>query len=530
MSFSMLWLSGEIRKDSFIMSVPFGMMIFLYAFVFPLTTNNLFESIKWSWKGKRKRFVMLVLYLFIVLIIVLGANKIYELQPVSGNFKKINSAGAEISDYIALYPNYDAEKNLYDNIGIPRSWLRMITSYAYSDENVFSEETMHLMQPLKGKSNLRFSDFSSYFRDNKLFWFSLIAFILVVFRLRGKDKSTIPLFASIFGVICFSIYCLFIGRIAWRVTSSYLLCGIVSFFAMSFSSEYKKKESLETETVQDNYLNKKIEAIVILSMVVFVWIVAVIDEKDTFVIPKSRIINQNQADALDCIDMDDKNVYLYDDLIRFVGTRNIWGGHESDYLDNYFPLSSSFIYGCKDKLGEYGIHDLYRSIITMPNIRVENQGFATETLYSYLKDFYDDSISMSVVDNIYGNLYIRYSVPMVPVCSQVKEVDCRVNKNSDITVIAGVDTMYDVGVAILSGDAEIYDDMLLNVYMDNGEMVSYGLNYKDSKASGTILCPDSEWILKSAKWMLVGRDKTGSYCTLADLSDKFIETIKEDYL
>lgn len=519
-AFVSFWISGEIRKLSFIMCIPFGIMVLMYFYIFPLKSNNLLGSLKASW-NERKRSVWMIAYLIAVLFVVFGAYKIYETDETVKKWIDTNEAGCEICDYIGCYPDYFDEKEIYDNIGIPWSWLAMIKETSFSDENVFSSETMHLMQPLKGKSNLHISDYSNYFSNNKLFWLLLTLFVAFIFRKRGKRNVILPLIGATFGVICCSVYFIYIGRIAWRVSSSYLLLGIISFVAMSFTNfEITEIESSGSKDIDSEFeLHKKIEFIALFSMLVFVWILAVKDEKNTFSLPKREVVNLNQSDVLDYIDADDNNVYLYDDLIRYVGAHSVWSGHAPDYLDNYFPLTSCFVFGCKDKLAEYGIEDLYKSIISMPNVRVENQVFTTDILFEYLKDFYNPFVSMSIVENIKGNLYIRFSEPIIPEDEQKVNIEYSIRQNNEITSISNVKSMFDVEASFSSEDAINYKDILVNIYLDDGTIHTFGLNYSDAKATGTILFTWDDANLMITKMELIGCDNNGHFHILAGFDD-----------
>ena len=94
-------------------------------------------------------------------------------------------------------------------------------------------------------------------------------------------------------------------------------------------------------------------------------------EKKGHGIPRPQVTDSLQAQVLDYIDKDGDTPYFYGKIgYRYTVCHNIWSSHSSDYLDNYFPLSGNMILGSKDKLAEFGIEDVYRSLYENPDVRI----------------------------------------------------------------------------------------------------------------------------------------------------------------
>lgn len=515
----LFWLAGETRKKAFYMAVPFGVMVLMYYYIFPLKSENLIDSVKESWKC-RKKFVVAIGILVGSLVLVLGAYKVYNLDPSLKYRDELNSAAHLIDDYQDRYPKYSENEDLYKSVGIPQSWVNMINSFIFSDKNVFTPDTFGLMITLRGESTIKFSAFFDYFRNQKILGVLLIVFAIMMFKLVGKKKSLIPLLGSLLGICGCTLFCVFVGRITTRLIVSYLLCAVFSLFAMCFSEENDPQE-------QKISLHGNLEFGALCLLIIVVMFAIVKDEKGSVSLPKSAVVNESQANALDCIDKDNENVYLYGDMIRFTGSHNLWSGHAPEYLDNYFPLSSCFVLGSEESLAKFGVTDLYRSIITMPNVKVENQATSTEALFYYLRDFYNPQVAMSIVENFGGNLYLRYAGPVQPSTIMESGIECKIEENTRITTVSNTKAMYDVNVTIPDDEAAQYDDILVNVYCEDGSQFSYGLNYKDASAYGTIIFSESDPLPENARAVIVGRGTDSEYYILADLRDCFTKENEE---
>lgn len=514
----LFWIAGEIRKKAFFMAVPFGIMVMLYYYVFPLFSDNLIDSLKESWKS-RKRSLISACIIIAMLIVVLGAYRLYNMDPELKYRDEVNTAASKIDDYKSRYPKYDENKELYKNAGIPKSWFGMVNEYVFSDEKVFTPQTLSLVLPLRLKSQVKFSELFDVLNNQKFLVVVMLIFVSYVFALVGKRRGLIPFIGVLLGIIGCTLFCSILGRITSRAIYSYLLCGLIAFFFMSFVDPEITQKIFIGKEIQGNSLHRILEGIAIIFLAVVVMLVVVREEKDGISMPRPLAVNQNQADTLDYINDDKENIYLHNGLIRYTGAYNLWAGHKSDYLDNYFPLTSCFIWGSKENLARYGIDDVYKSIISMPNIRVENQAFSTEILLNYFRDFYNPKVSMSVVENINGNLYLRYAEPVLPTDTSKTEIQFTIRENNEYDVISGAKALYDIEVIIPEDVAGNYDDMLISVCHENGDVYSYGLSYKDARAYGTVIFAENDVVPENAEWILIGRDSNQNYHILSDVSN-----------
>lgn len=515
----LFWIAGEIRKKAFFMAAPFGVMVLLYYYIFPLYSDNLIDSLKESWKS-RKRSLISAGIIVAMLIVVLGAYRLYNLDPEIKYRDELNTAAHKIDDYQSRYPKYDENEELYKNAGIPKSWFGMVNEFVFSDEKVFTPQTLSLVLPLRLESQVKFSDLFTFLKDQKFLVVVMLIFISYVFVLVGKRRGMIPLVGSALGTVGCTLFCSFLGRITSRLVFSYLLCSLVAFFFMSFSDSEIKQKGIGDGEIKGNSLHGILEGIAVIFLVVVIMFAVVRDEKDGVSVPRALAINQNQADTLAYINNDKENVYLHNGLIRYTGAYNLWAGHEPDYLDNYYPLTSCFVLGSKESLARYGIYDVYKSIISMPNIRVENQTFSTETLFNYFRDFYNPKTSMSVVENIKGNLYLRYAEPVLPTEISETEMQFTIRENNEYDTISGAGKLYDIEAILPDDVAGNYDDILISVCYENGDVYSYGLRYKDAKANGTIIFKENDIVPDNAEWIIIGRDNNKNYHILSDVSDK----------
>ena len=501
-----LLTAGAIRWKALVLMLPFAIMCLAYIVVFPVSATSIIAFFRDSCK-KRKKMIFLLLIICFTVLLSYGIRKIYTVAfPNMGAQIVTNGLREDIVDYIDRYPNYEDNIEIYDELGIDDSWINMVINYTTSDSNFFNAESMQKMLELRGESKTTVTEFLEILKDHRVLWITVLMMVVTVVCLKGWKNTILPLTGCLIAFILCSLYMVHIGRFAWRVTNGYLLASVLSYFVMTAHCIKETKEHSLT-SIQKVLLG----LITIVTMTVS--ITNVNKETGELIKPKAQITDPSKAELLDYIDSQDDKVFLYWDTVRFVDAYNLWAAHKPDYLDNYFPMSSSFVYGCTDKLAEYGITDLYRDLMQMPNIRVQNDNWF---LYRYLKHYYNPCVTATQVEDINGITYMRYSEPVIPTASE--DVSAEIVFKETVLYVddATVKEAFYVECDLLDG----YEDYYINIKdYETEEIYSYGLNKNESVCTGHILRMRRTWDMENAEIALVGKNKNGEIVQLAVLDD-----------
>ena len=518
--FLFLLLSVLTRGAMLILVLPFFVMTVIYVVVFPIPTENCFsESVKSLWKNKR-----LIIPCLLIVVAVLTGNmveKVYERSnPDIKVWKDTNAAGSAICDYPDQYPVYEDDPEVYDQIGIKESWLNMIYDFCYSDKNTYTPETLGIMKAYRTPSVLHISDFMEMLKEHLLLWGILVAILVVLGILYGWKAMFIPLSGATAGFIICSLYCIYRGRIAWRVTNSYVLFGLLSILIMVSMTE-RPEPIVERQTFTETRINW----IIATGLVLLIGFAAVKDEKGHLSLPVAKVINETQAEVLDDIDANDDTLYFYFDLIRFGGAYNLWKGHDPDYLDNYIPLTTCFVLGCREDLESRGVYDLYRDIVTKPKMYVEYSSNTLNSFYRYLCGFYDPCMTATIAEDHLGALYFRFSSRILPNGNKKIETLSSFTPSDFYGCPDHIKDVYLVECRMAEKDIGSFNDYWVNVEdSETGLTYSYGMNTEDNKVLGTILRMSGTWNKDNCKICLVGEDESGNKLILDDLTEVFAET------
>ena len=504
-----LLTAGAIRWKALALTLPFAAMCLFYIFIFPFSLNNLKGCILNSWHNK-KYLIILFAFIFLSALSSYGIHSIYSKAITGlGNQIETNAQREEIIDYIDRYPAYDDENShLYKELEIDSSWIDMISNYATSDKNYFTSENLQKMIGLRGESQKTAAEFIDTLHGHTLLWVSLLIFSILIFLIRGWKNCILPFLGCFVAFVLCSLYFVYIGRFAWRVTNGYLLACILSYLVMTSHTIFKQS------TGTRSFNSKSISVILSLALVV-ISAIAINSEKDTFCKPKATITNYEKAAVLDYINSRKENVYLYWDDFRFADAYNLWATHTPEYLDNYFPLISNFIFGCTDKLTEYEIHDIYADLLQMKNIRIQDGHWF---FYRYLKNHYQSCIGITKIEEFNNIFYLRYSEPVFPTSQTQQPIQVSFSISDDYDNDSNVKQAFDVQCSLI-GD---YDDYWINVVdLETDKLYSYGLDIVDNSCTGTILCMKRTWDPELVEVSFVGKTPNGEIIQLSTLTDSF---------
>lgn len=520
----LLFLAGSVRWKALVLMLPFAVMCLGYFFIFPCTLSNLKESLKNSLKVK-KNCLVLAGIIIITVVMSYGLHKLYGvMNPELGEYVKANALREEICDYADMYPDYEENADTYRELGIRQSWIDMVCAFMTGDENHFSSSDLSKMTQLKQSSHKTMKSFTGSLKGHAVMWISMGVLLIFLIYVKGIKNSLIPLAGCVFAFFFCGLYFVSIGRIEWRVTNGCILACLFSFIAMAshpISEVPSRKFNVTAET-----------GLFVLTAVFFiVGVVAVRLEKE-FSLPLATVTDEERAGMLDYIDMNADTLYLdVEDTLRFYNSYNLWAAHEPEYIDNVISLVAHFIIGEKETLAAAGTDNIIDDMLTRSDIYVRYCSYYTNGIFlNYLRDYYDECISVSVVDGYGSTRYLRYSLPIDEV------VETSENPAQGDVVFEIVDEFPDDSYVITAvqvnfrqdaADENVYRDYYLNV-IDNttGALYSYGLKAGESGCSGKVLWMDGTWSMDAISVSLVGYDTGGSYQRIADVTEEFISLFR----
>ena len=381
--------------------MPFEWMVIGYRFLLPLTSSSIPESVRKSFVNKKKFLACLAVCTGIV-ISSFAIQRIYwAVNPQWKEYTQANALREDICDYFDRYPPYSENRELYEERGLTESWVNMVKNFNTSDENHFSSEQLRKMVELRGKSTMTVGTFMKVLGWHASACYGFVLFLLCLFFNRGWKNSVLPLLGFICSFVLCSFYLIHLGRIMWHVINGYTLCGIMAFIAM-------QKNELVHEHAHRAGPSAGVFWCAASAIVLAVLTFAMYTEKHGQGIPRPEVTNSLQAQVLDYIDKDGETPYFYGKVgYRYTVCHNIWSSHSPDYLDNYFPLSGNMILGSKDKLAEFGIEDVYRSLYEDPDVRIMYCKDMVGDFLTYMQEYYNDHIAVSEAEAIPGARFIR---------------------------------------------------------------------------------------------------------------------------
>lgn len=520
----LLLLAGSIRFKALVLMVPFALMCLGYFFLFPCNFSDLKESLANSWKTKRKILVAAGVIILTVLTSY-GLHKLYGvINPDLGEYVKANALREEICDYADMYPDYDENTEMYQRLGIRKSWINMVCAFLTGDENYFSSSDLSKMTQLKQSSHMTAGDFTGSLKGHAVMWSALAVLLGFVVLLRGKKSSFLPLVGCILAFVFCGLYFVSIGRIEWRVTNGCILACALSFIAMAShqaSAAPPKKYSIAA----------KISLSVLTAVFFITGLVAVRLEKG-FSLPAAAVTDEERAGMLAHIDANSDIIYLdVEDTTRYYNAYNLWAAHEPEYIDNGMPLIAHFIIGEKKTLAAAGVYDVINDMLDDPDIYVRYcSAQSNGTFLDYLRDYYDLCVSVSVVDRYGSTRFLRYSRPVNAegeaggdnaVVDTVFEVVDEFPDDEEIIAAVQVECRLDSGIR------DNYEDYYLNITDHSTALLySYGLRVREAGCGGEVLWMKQTWDKDNISVSLVGQDSDGDCDTIADVTEAFCKPFR----
>lgn len=516
--FLLFVLANLVRGGMSRLLLPFLFMACAYLIVFPLTDTLNIQSVL-SQFAKRLKVLLPCVLLAVSIMLGNAIEKFYYTTDDDyRTWKDTNAAASAICDYPEQYPEYWDNPEIYDQNGIRDSWLNMIYDFCYSDRNTFTPEYLSIMKAYRTPSEMTVADFEDMMKEHHLLWIITISFVGIIVYLYGIRKLILPIVGALFGSIVCSLYCIYRGRIVWRVTNGYLLFALLSVLVMISIFEIR-----QTEQSTDIGIYGRLNWIAFFFLIMLVGFAAVKDEKGEISKPVAKVTDQSAADILESINENDNTLYLYFDLIRFGGAYNLWKGHAPDYLDNYIPLTTCFVYGCREELESRGIRDLYTDLLTKPKIYVEYSSNTLNSFYKYLCDFYDPHTSVSIAEEPGGGKYFRFSSVVVP--QGIEHIDnlSSVTPNWLDGAPDRVRGVYLIECRLDEKNINSYSDYWINVTdNDTGQLYSYGMNTEEAKVLGSILHMEGTWNPENCRMVLAGVNDREEIMELADITEIFL--------
>lgn len=511
-------LAGAIRWKALVFSLPFEAMVLLYWYIMPTSEFNI-KMIK----TKNKKTLIFVLFLISGIIFSsFLLHKCYEISDI--NYKRYvenNALRESICDYKERYPAYDSNQELFESLGIKESWINMIYIFNTSDKNFFTTEKLKQMKSIEGPSQMSMRDFMTSLSGKWVLWGFLAVFIATVFEINGWKNSIIPLICCVASLWMCAFFFVYIGRFEWRVTNGSIFCAAIALYVMSL---YK------LPLVRKNRLNlrfKKMLCVVLCIALISVGFYCVKKEKEKICVPVCGITNQNDVDILDYINGRKDIFFLYNYGPRFTTSHTIWTSHDPHYADNYMLISSCFLFGSEEHLKEnYGISDLYADMITKNNVWMLHDTVlksATDIVLKYLRDYYDENITVSEMDEYNEISFIRYTKRMNATGIELEQpnISCDFVENSNINICNDLYKMKAIiNIVPTKSMQERYVDYYVNVSNElNGDVYTYGLNCSDkSIIKGNILITDDMLHDSIYTFELLGRDENDNITKICDIN------------
>ena len=506
-------LSGAVRWKAALLMLPFELMGLVYFWVVLYADQDREKS--------KKRMIVTAVMMISAVMVSKGLHTAYaQLNPELGEYVKANALREEIADYADQYPSYEEAKNIYEERGIRQSWIKMLYTFLTGDANYFSSKDLEKMIDLKKSSKKTVQEYVDTLKKHNLMWVAVGLFVCTILLQKGMRNGALPLLGCVFAFTMVSLYFVYIGRFAWRVTNGCILACVISFAVMtSYSDDHTVcfKWSLAVKT----------GGIAVIVIMLLSEGISIKKENSMFVAPKASVIDQDLADTLAYMDANSDIIYLtVDSRFRFYSAYNMWASHEPEYLDNSFSLVTHFILGGKDALSDRCVNDLIRDMLIRSDIYCKYTSVRSKIFYDYLRDYYEPCVALSVVDSFGDTKFLRYAKPVT--ADQRKEYDIKAEVKRVDEFIEDEAITDDIAVSFdISFMQNEYKNYFLNITDHlSGDVYSYGLKTENHICGGEILRMKSTWG-QDISVNLIGQDIEGMYHVITDISDLFVQLVQE---
>lgn len=318
-------------------------------------------------------------------------------DPKWGEYYRANSLRESIYDYYEQYPQYPQNKELYQEIGVNGSMLRMIQANYTADKNYFNSETLKRIRDLKRADQITKESVRNVVRafvEKPICVFLISVLILGILRMR--ENILIPVFLLTCLLFVCGGYLAYIGRAMWRVVVGILLAYMMGCIVIAAKGGKRGMK-----------LSKSIQRMAGICIVALCIVTGVTNY--SFCIPEVSLKDRGINDCLEYINKHKENIYVMSERkLRYYEAHTVWDSPNIGYCSNLVTYRANFVSGQEEMLKRYGISDLFNALITDKNVLSQYD----ETVYRYLKDTYHPCVTASVVD-IVGNLEIvRYMKPL----------------------------------------------------------------------------------------------------------------------
>jgi len=312
-------------------------------------------------------------------------------------YKEYNEARTSVQDYPIA--NYEQYKQEYNNIGIKKIDLKMLSLWLNSDTEKFNHNTLKNIRAIENKKDVVIALKSSIYRCIYRMLFNkigIVFFLLIIFYIfLFEKKKAIYILASIIGVGILNFILMYFGRIAYRVEYGIWICAFVTAIN-SLNVKCKKN------------VNCKLALIVTLAIVLLLNI-------KTYQRMKSLQIDykrDNLKELINVVSSEDNNLYFYstqtlmDDLECVSPFENL----NLQLTDNLIGLGGWTVKSkiINETYSKYGIDNTIKALVDKDNsYLVDNRD--VELIFEYIKENYYENIAYKLEGTIGDwNLYKFY--------------------------------------------------------------------------------------------------------------------------
>lgn len=127
---SMIFAGALIRKDSIIAALPFVLLL-----IIDTALKCKSRGLKWS-----KTFVLWLALTLTIIIAWMADAMAYKMNAEWKNYKEFNNVRANLDDYGIL--DYETHKEVYEQIGLNSTDVRLLSTWHSADSEVFSIENL----------------------------------------------------------------------------------------------------------------------------------------------------------------------------------------------------------------------------------------------------------------------------------------------------------------------------------------------------------------------------------------------------
>lgn len=387
------WL---VRWKAALFCMPFVCMVSLSLFLQDLHGQE----------EKQKHFPwrLLVKNRGVLYIVAVSATAIFlwlgygALNPEYKEYYQANKLREDIYDYQTQYPSYEENKDLYQEIGVDQSALKMIYGNIVGDGTYFTSEQLKKIKNIKNPSRITRENIQRVIEkamENPGCTFLTGLFLFVMLIIYGKKILYALLLQTVSIVIC-GAYLSYIGRVEWRVLAGIFFSCVLHMTVFATTCKEKKCK-----------LSYVLQAVLITALFIFCFKPAV--KNYSFLVPKTGVRSEKCAALADYINEHPENVYVMStkDSRYYVG-RTLWSSPPKGYCRNLVATKAHFYLGQKELLSSYGIEYLFEEMLYKDYIICDYN----KKIYKYILKHYDSHVTASVVDELGEIWFVRYMKPI----------------------------------------------------------------------------------------------------------------------